>query len=99
MNHSRFGCVILGSNEETNLENDVIVVEDSPVVDVNDEKSSDKIIVNKTVASPRPSLNLSEDDNRSVIEISDESNHSKETKNRSKFSSATKEHPKIITNC
>lgn len=57
---------------------------------MNDEKSSNDVIVNGTVASPKCSLNLSEDDKRSVIEISDESNHSTATKNQSEFLSVKK---------
>lgn len=99
MIHSRFKYLILGSNNQSNSENNVVVVEDSPVVDMNDENSSNEIIVNETVASPTLSLNLSNDDKFSVIEISDESNHSTVTKNPSMILLATKKHPKIITNC
>lgn len=91
MIHSRFGYLILGSNNQSNSENNVVVVEDSPVVDMNDEKSNNEIIVNETIASRTRSLNLSDDDKCSVIEISDESNHSSlsVTKNESMILSAT----------
>lgn len=81
--NSRYGCVILGSNKQ---DNDVIVVEDSPV-EINcdaSNKLNNEIIVNETVMSPAYSLHLSDNDG-SLIEISDESSHSTLTGRQRKF--------------
>lgn len=88
--HGRYGYLILDSNRQADSDSDVILIADSPPEEINDEKSNNGIVVNETVISPTHSVNLSDDDKCSMIEISDESNHSIPTDAKSKFSSKTK---------
>lgn len=81
----RYGCFILGSNKQTDSDADIVLVEDSPSADMNEERSNNEIFVNETVMSPTNSENSSGDDKCSLIEISDESNHSTAPKSQSKF--------------
>lgn len=81
----RYGCFILDSKEQADSDADVVFVEDSPPADENEEKSNDEVVANETAMSPANSENSSHDDKCSLIEISDESNHSTATKLQSKL--------------
>lgn len=84
--HGRYGHLVLDSIQQTDSENDVVLIDGSPPVEINEEKSNDGIVVNEVAISPKHSENLSNNDKVSTIEISDESNHSTQAEPEGKFS-------------
>lgn len=82
--HSRYGCLVLGSNsqKQINADEDVIEIEDSPPANVNGEIINDLANKETNVSPTKSSQSFT---SNAFIEISDESNPTSPTVTKSKL--------------